>query len=159
MSRTGRATLDDRETTRVGLRSDGDVSRFIDEKSLPTPRYGENEPRMLGVLAQRDADLPDGGVDAVFGVDVDLLAPEPLDDLRARDDVAVPLREQNQQVHRNPFELDDAVAAAQFAPRGVQLECTGTVGPDDIGWVRYVPGRIASDSAIVAQLVAAAEMN
>src|SRR5450631_3372497 len=50
---------------------------------------GLDEAGLGGIVAQGLADFPNRGVDAVLGIDEDVLAPEALDDFLARDDGAV----------------------------------------------------------------------
>ena len=51
---------------------------------------------LLRVVSQGLADFADGGVDAVFGIDEDILAPETVDDFLAGDDATLPLQKKDQ---------------------------------------------------------------
>ena len=61
-------------------------------------------------------------MDARLHVDEHVLAPEELDDLGPRHEVAPPLDEQQEQVHRMALETNRAAVAAQLVGRDVELE-------------------------------------
>ena len=61
---------------------------------------GLDELGIFGVVAEKMAELADGGVDAVLGVDEDFAGPEALGDLGAGDELALPGGEQDEQLHR-----------------------------------------------------------
>ena len=67
-------------------------------------------------------DLAHGGVDAMLGVEKDILAPEPLDNLLSADYVAILFRQQDKQLHRNPFQFQDSAVAPQLKAGGVEFE-------------------------------------
>src|SRR5579862_3300377 len=65
-------------------------------KAVAFPRNGLDEVGLIGVFPQRAADLANSSVDAVFGIDEYLFAPEPLADLLPGDNVAALLGEQDE---------------------------------------------------------------
>ena len=54
------------------------------------------------------AHLAHGGVDAAFGIEKTLFAPQSLDDFRPAYQAPLAFHKQDQQVHWNPFDLDAA---------------------------------------------------
>jgi hypothetical protein len=64
-----------------------------------------NEAWARRIVAKDLPYLPDGGIDCIFGIDVDLVSPKLLKDLLSPDQFASPAGQQNQEFHRNPFEL------------------------------------------------------
>jgi hypothetical protein len=70
------------------------------------------------------------------GVDINehVLAPQPLDDVFARDQLTSPLDEHDQEVHRLPFESNGAAATTQVISSDVQLEVAEA---EPLAWVGY----------------------
>src|SRR5450631_3733068 len=83
---------------------------------------GLDEAGLVGIVAQGLADFPNRGVDAVLGIDEDVLAPEALDDFLARDDGAVFFRQQEEQFHGDAFEFQDAAVTPQLEAGGIEIE-------------------------------------
>ena len=71
-----------------------------------------DEARLFGIIAQDLADLADGGVDSVFGIDEDVLAPEAIDDFLAGGDAALFLNEKEEEFHRDALQFQHAAMAA-----------------------------------------------
>ena len=61
-------------------------------------------------------------MDARLHVDEHVLAPEAIDDLGAGDELAPPLDEQDEQIHRVALESNGAALAAELVRRDVELE-------------------------------------
>ena len=88
-----------------GGRRKGIRRRFFDgdcgsDEAIAHAGDGLDELRIFGVVAKEMAELADGGVDAVFGVDEDFARPEALGDLCAGDELALARDEQDEQLHR-----------------------------------------------------------
>ncbi len=83
---------------------------------------GLENARLVGVVLQGQANFADGGVDALPGVDEHAVAPELLDDLLSRHQLAFALRQQDEQFHGDSFQLDRAPAPPQFVTAKVELE-------------------------------------
>ena len=66
--------------------------------------------------------LADRGVDAVFDVDEHVLAPQMIGDVGARDELLPTLHQQDEEVHRLPFQLHGQPSATQLAGGDVELE-------------------------------------
>jgi hypothetical protein len=86
-----------------------------------------DEAGVVRVVFQGLADFADGGVDAVFGVDEDILAPETVDDFLAGDDATLPLQKKDQQFHGDALEGNalaflGASLAAQLEAGAIELE-------------------------------------
>jgi hypothetical protein len=81
-----------------------------------------DEARFLGIIAQHLTYLANGGVDAVLGVDEDFGAPEPLHNFCSGDEVSVSGRQENQQLHRLPFQPQAASGPVECEMAGIQLE-------------------------------------
>ena len=83
---------------------------------------GLHESRSLGVVLQYLANLADGGVDAVVGVEEDVLAPNPFYDLVTGHELPSSFNQEEQQLHGNSFQLERPAGAAQFVGAHVQVE-------------------------------------
>jgi hypothetical protein len=46
--------------------------------------------RIVGIVAEQVAELTDGGIDTVFGIDEDFARPEPIGDFAASDELTFP---------------------------------------------------------------------
>jgi hypothetical protein len=77
---------------------------FSRYESIAFARYRVDKAGVVRVILQRLADFADGGVDAVFGVDEDILAPETVDDFLAGDAATLPLQKTDQQLHGDALE-------------------------------------------------------
>ena len=53
---------------------------------------------MVGIVAEQVAELTDGGIDAVFGINEDFARPEPIGDLATSDELTFPGGEQDEQL-------------------------------------------------------------
>jgi hypothetical protein len=74
------------------------------------------------VVSQRPAKLENGRVDAGFKIEKDLIPPESSRNFFSRDQFIAPLQQQQQQLHRNSFQLDRAATACQFAAGDIKFE-------------------------------------
>src|SRR5882724_757211 len=89
--------------------------------------YGFDEAWVFWVVAQGLPEFSDGGVDAMLGLNEDVLAPEFVDDLFACDEVAVPAGQQDQQLHGNFFEFQRPAVATQLIAAQIQLKSVKSV--------------------------------
>ena len=90
------------------------------DEPVSLPGHGLDHARPLGIVPQGVADLSDGAVDAVVGVEVDVLAPDPFHDLVASHEPSPLLDEEEQQLHGDTLELDGSAAPAQLV--GTRVE-------------------------------------
>ena len=58
----------------------------------------------------------------MLSVEEDALTPYSLDDLVASNQLAIALRQQNEQFHRDFFEFEDAISPTQLITAAVELE-------------------------------------
>jgi hypothetical protein len=77
--------------------------------------------RASGVVLQRLPKLPDGAPDAVVGIQVNTLAPNPGDDSGPGDNLVLVLNKQDKYLQRDTFQLQDVTAAAQPPETEVKL--------------------------------------
>ena len=75
---------------------------------------GDYEPRRIRVVMQRTANLPHPRVDGVVGIEEDPFAPDALKDFFARNQLIAPVDKQEQQVERNPFQLERTALAPKL---------------------------------------------
>ena len=99
------------------------------DKAVPSSRDGLYETGPLGIVSKRPADFPYGGIDSVVGVYKDILAPQTFYDFLPGDDVALTLREENQQFHRDALQPDaldfpGRSLTAQFEIAAIELKLT-----------------------------------
>ena len=98
------------------------------DEAVTAPSEGLHEPRALGRIAERGADLVDHRAQAVVEVDEGARRPEPLPQLVARHHLSRPLQEDLQHPERLLLELDAPAVLAQLARARVQLERSETEG-------------------------------
>ena len=103
-------------------------------KRIPPGRgHRLDKRRSLRRITQRLSNLPHRRVDACLDVDEHVLAPQPVDDLGARDEDIPPLDQQEQQIHRMAFEAHRAAVAAQLVGGDVELEVAEAEGLAGLG--------------------------
>jgi hypothetical protein len=85
-------------------------------------------------------DLADDGVDAGVDVDKYILAPQPIDDLAACDELTSALHQQDQQLHRVPFDADRTALATQLVRGDVKLEIAEAERAGEIGGRHWSTG-------------------
>ena len=105
-------------------RLSGGIARLQDRshEAIASSGDGLNETRLLGIVLQHLPDLADGAVDAVVHIQVGALAPDPLGDLLPGDQLARALGEQQEDLQRDPLELDGPAGAPELVGRAVQLQ-------------------------------------
>jgi hypothetical protein len=69
-------------------------------KPISFAYHGFHKTRLLWVVPQRGTDFTDSGIYAVINIEENVLAPEPLGDLLAGNQLAGPLEQQDEQLHR-----------------------------------------------------------
>src|SRR5262249_51095843 len=92
------------------------------DESIAAPRHRLNEARVLGWIAQRVAQFLDGAVQTSVEVDERVRGPEALPQLVARDEVAGPFEQQQQDLNGLLGEPDLQPLLAQLTRSEVQLE-------------------------------------
>src|ERR1700677_3961445 len=92
------------------------------DETVSLPRDRLYEARLFGIILQDLPDLANRSVYAVVGVEEDILAPDPLDDVLPADDLSVTLNQDRQNLGRNAFEFDHATVATQGMGGEIQLE-------------------------------------
>jgi hypothetical protein len=90
-----------------------------------------DEQRNLGMVAKRQAQAADCGVEAVLEIDKCSSGPQSLAQRLARHHFTRPLEQRNEDAHRLLLYGNAETAPAQFAPARAQLEGTE---PDDVRW-------------------------
>jgi hypothetical protein len=83
---------------------------------------GLYEARLFGVILQDLADLTDRAVDAVVGIEEDVLTPYPLYDVFPADDLSFLLDEDGENFRGNALQLKDATGTAQCRGGEIELE-------------------------------------
>lgn len=97
-------------------------------ETVAFPWNGLYEVGQIGVFLQRGADLANRRVDAVFGVNENVFAPQAIDDFLPGDDVAVFFCQQDEQLHGNPLDLQGSTIASQLIASAIQLEFAELAG-------------------------------
>ena len=113
--RDGRKVFGSGHFPRVGAVHRGD-------EAIPPARDGLDESGVIGVIPEDAAELADGPVDAVVGIEEDLLPPDPLRDLFPGDQLSSSFHQQKQQIHRDALQLEHSAGAAQLVGPRVELE-------------------------------------
>jgi hypothetical protein len=78
--------------------------------------------RRVGIVIERPPDLADDGVDRCVLVDEHVAGPELGAQILARDQCAASLDELDERIHRQPLELHEPGAGAQFVRCDIELE-------------------------------------
>jgi hypothetical protein len=99
------------------------------DKTISLAADGLNEAGGIGIVFQGLADLADGGVDAVVGVEEDILTPDALDNLFPTDDLATFFDQKQEHRGRDAFEFEDTTAAGQLIAAGVKLDSFAQFDP------------------------------
>jgi hypothetical protein len=103
-----------------------------------------HELRSLGVVSQGLANLTHCRVDAELGLDENIPAPKLGNDLVAGHQFPVSADQQDQQLHGNSLQLQDAAVAPQFIARDIQLKilelvrCRQDLSPSLVWHYRFV---------------------
>ena len=108
------------------------VAVFFRYESIAFARYRVDEAGVVRVVFQGLADFADGSVDAVFGIDEDILAPETVDDFLAGDDATLALQKKDQQLH------GDALEGNALAFLGTSLAAQLEVGAIELKFGEFV---------------------
>jgi hypothetical protein len=80
--------------------------------------------RIVRVVAEQVAELTDSRIDAVLGIDEDFALPEPSGDLAARDQLAFPRGEQDEQFQRLTLDAQGLAVTEQLERSAVKREVT-----------------------------------
>ena len=96
--------------------------------------YGPNETWLDIIIVQGDTNFADGGVDALFDVNEEILAPQLGGDLLTCQDVGVIVDQQHEQLHGKAFQPYGSALAEKLEARVIQFEL---VEPDLL--LRHVP--------------------
>src|ERR1700746_2416108 len=105
-----------------GGRSRFAVHRHRRREAVSFPDHGLYESGFTRIVAQRQSDFANGGVDALIDVNEDGRAPKPVRDLFARNQLSAFLYQKEEQIHRPSFEAEDAFTPSQSIPRLVECE-------------------------------------
>jgi hypothetical protein len=87
---------------------------------------GFHEARPLGIIVQRPTDFSHDVVDAGLRVKEEIFAPNPLNNLFARDELALLFSQQDEQFQWLPFQTNSVARTAQCELAGIQLEIVET---------------------------------
>src|SRR5215813_8752858 len=83
-------------------------------KSISLTRHRQYEFGVLGIISERLSDFANCRVDAVLGVNKNILAPQTLDDFLPGDKIPIFAGEQDEQLHRDLFQFDGTAGAEEF---------------------------------------------
>jgi hypothetical protein len=86
--------------------------------------YGLDKLRIVGIVAEQVAELTDGGIDAVFGVDEDFARSEAIGNFAASDELTFPRREQDEQLHGLALNTQGAAVTEELERSAVEAELT-----------------------------------
>ena len=92
------------------------------DETVSLPRDRLYEARLFGIILQDLPNLADRSVDAVVGVEEDILAPDPLNDVFPSDDLSPALNQDRQNLRRNALQFEHATGAAQGASGEIEVE-------------------------------------
>ena len=79
-------------------------------KAVSPPHHGFYETRLLWIVPQDHADFADRSVNAVIDIEEEVLAPKPLGDLLAGYQPPAPFDQQDEQLHGEFFQAQEAFA-------------------------------------------------
>jgi hypothetical protein len=110
------------------------------DETIAHARYGLDELRILRIVAEEMAELADGGVDAMFGIDEDFAGPEALRDFSAGDKLTLARGEQDQELHWLALETYRVAVVEQFEGSAVEAKIAKTIDDAGRGSQRGPPG-------------------
>lgn len=105
-----------------GGRSRFAVDRHRRREAVSFPDHGLYESGFIRIVAQRQSDFANGGVNALIDVDENSRAPKPVRELFACNQFSVSLYQEEEQLHRPPFEAQNAFSPLQPIPQLVKCE-------------------------------------
>ena len=82
---------------------------------------------LLGIVTQDLPDFPNRAIDAVVGIQVVTLPPDPLRDLLPADELSPMLRQEKEYLHGDTLQLERAARAEQLICSRIQLEVVAEV--------------------------------
>ena len=96
-------------------------------KSVAHPRDRLNEFRLSHIIPQQVPQLANRRIDPVFRIHENFTRPQPLRDVRPRHQLALPRRQQDQQLHRLPLHAHGSPIELKLKPLAVQPEISELV--------------------------------
>ena len=119
----------ERRIQRLGMRCDlcgcSISCGYRGDEPISAARDSLKETWIVRIVVQDLADLPDGGVDAIVGIDEDFLAPNPLHDLFAGDKFAVLLQQELKNLHRYSWKFQRAARLTQLIGPEIKFKIVG----------------------------------
>jgi hypothetical protein len=106
----------------LGLKKSVKLGRY--QKPITAPRQSLDEDGLVGSVAQRNAQLHDGRIDASVKLDDCAVGPEMLADFVARNQVPVPFQQDAQKLKLLLGEADIAPVVAQVRSRQIEFEAS-----------------------------------
>ena len=92
------------------------------DKAVAHAGDGLDKLGIFGIVAESVAELADGGVYAVLGIDEDFAGPEPLGDFSPVDELILMGREQDKQLHGLALDAKSVAVAGEFESAAVELK-------------------------------------
>src|ERR1700757_5122648 len=105
-----------------GGRSRFAVNRHRRREAVSFPDHGLYESGFIRIVAQRQSDFANGGVDALIDINEDGRAPKPVRGLSACNRFSVSLYQEEEHLHGLLCEAQNALAPLQPIPRLVKCE-------------------------------------
>ena len=81
-----------------------------------------HESRLIRIIPQHQADLPDKAIDAMLGINEDSIRPQAFSNLSPSDELATFRYQQDEQLHWHPFDLHAAAGTEEFKAFSIQLK-------------------------------------
>jgi hypothetical protein len=94
----------------------------LGSEAIASSGNGSQKVRVFRVIFQGLARLSHSRVDAVVGVNKHVFPPDGAQDLLSRDEPVAVFGEQEEQLQRNPLDLDEATRLAQFKRARIKLK-------------------------------------
>src|SRR5215211_1849656 len=107
--------------TRRGNREPGQRGDGSD-KAIAFGRYRLDEFRLRWIISQGLAEFSDSGVQPVVEVQHDIASPYGFDDLLAEHELASPLDEQDEHLHRDSFEMERLFVPSELKVGRIELK-------------------------------------
>ena len=108
-------TRNNNRSCHVGIGYGGD-------EAIPLAGDGLYETRLFGIVLQNLPDLTNRSINAVIGVEEDILAPDSRDDVLPANDLSLVLDQDRQNLCRNALQFEQTTGAAQGVCGEVELE-------------------------------------
>src|SRR5713101_9603940 len=93
----------------------------LGDEPVALAQGGFHKERVFGVVIQRRTDFANGIIDAVLGIEEEVLPPDLLDDFFSLDQVTLVFSQQDQQLHGLALQTEAMASTTELEAIGIEL--------------------------------------